>query len=478
MNLSGEQSLRSYDAVVVGSGPNGLAAALKLAQAGLSVAVFESRGTIGGCLYTDELTSPGFRHDVFSAVHPLTAASPFLRTLPLAQHGLEWIHSPAPLAHPLDDGTAIVLERSVEATAQNLEKDARSYEKLAGQLVSHWDDLAADLLRPLGVPRHPLLLSRFGLRAVHSASGLAKTAFDGPRARALFAGLGAHSIMPLDRLGSAGIGLFMCIMGHAVGWPIAKGGSQRIAEAMASYLRLLGGETVANVPVYSIEKLPKARVVILDLTPRQVLHVVRGFPKGYQRKLAAYRYGPGAFKVEWALDGPIPWRAELCRSAATVHLGGTLEEIAGAEAGIWHGKHSDKPFVILTQQSLFDSSRAPQGGQTAGAYCHVPNGSNTDMTAAIEAQVERFAPGFRDRIIRTHSMSPVEIERINANCVGGDIGGGIYNLRRLLQTSIRGSPYSTPIRNLYVCASSTPPGAGVHGMCGYHAAVEALRQLG
>ena len=477
MNPSEMEDSRSYDAVVVGSGPNGLAAAVKLAQAGLSVAVFESRATIGGGAYTAELTLPGFRHDVFSAVHPLTAASPFLRTLPLAEHGLEWIHSPAPLAHPLDDGTAVLLERSVEATARNLESDARSYKKLVEPLVEHWDDLAGDVLRPLGFPRHPLLFSRFGLRAVRSASGLAETAFAGPRARALFAGLGAHSIMPLDRLGSAAIGLVMCVTAHAAGWPIAKGGSQRIAEALAAYLRTLKGEIVTGATIDSVKKLPKARVILLDVTPRQLLQMVRGLPNGYQQKLKRYRYGPGAFKVEWALDGPIPWRAEECRQAATVHLGGTLEEIAQAESGIWGDRHPERPFVLLTQQSLFDPSRAPEGKHTAGAYCHVPNGSNVDMTAAIEAQVERFAPGFRDRIMETHKISPAELERLNANCIGGDIAGGIQNLRRLLQKSLVSSPYATPVRGVYICSSSTPPGAGVHGMCGYHAAVAALRQL-
>ena len=477
MTPSQMESSRSYDAVVVGSGPNGLAAAVKLAQAGLSVAVFESRATVGGGTYTAELTLPGFRHDVFSSVHPLTAASPFLRTLPLAEHGLEWIHSPAPLAHPLDDGTAVLLERSVEATARNLERDARSYKKLVEPLVGRWDDLAGDILRPLSFPRHPLVFSRFGLRAIRSASGLAETAFAGPRARALFAGLGAHSIMPLDSLGSAAIGLVMCVTAHAVGWPIAKGGSQRIAEALSAYLRTLKGEIVTGATIDSFEKLPKARVILLDVTPRQLLQMVRGFPEGYQHRLKGYRYGPGAFKVEWALDGPIPWRAEACRRAATVHLGGTLEEIAEAESGIWRDKHPERPFVLLTQQSLFDPTRAPEGKHTAGAYCHVPNGSNVDMTAAIEAQVERFAPGFRGRIIKTHKMPPAELERLNANCVGGDIAGGIQNLRRLLQTSLGGSPYATPVRGIFMCSSSTPPGAGVHGMCGYHAAVVALRQL-
>jgi phytoene dehydrogenase-like protein len=477
MTPSEMERSRSYDAVVVGSGPNGLAAAVRLAQEGLSVAVFESRATVGGCAYTAELTLPGFRHDVFSSVHPLTAASPFLRTLPLAECGLEWIHSPAPLAHPLDDGTAAMLERSVAATAQNLEKDAGAYKNLIEPLVKHWDDLAGDLLRPLSSPRHPLVFSRFGLRAIRSASGLAETVFAGPRARALFAGLGVHSIMPLDRQGSAAIGLVMCVTAHAVGWPIAKGGSQRIAEALAAYLRTLKGEIVTGATIDSVEKLPKARVILLDVTPRQMLHMVRGFPDGYQRKLKRYRYGPGAFKVEWALDGPIPWRAEGCRRAATVHLGGTLEEIAEAENGVWRDKHPERPFVLLTQQSLFDPTRAPEGKHLAGAYCHVPNGSNVDMTAAIEAQVERFAPGFRDRILKTHKMPPTELERLNANCVGGDIAGGVQNLGRLLRTSLGGSPYSTPVRGIFVCSSSTPPGAGVHGMCGYYAAVAALRQF-
>jgi phytoene dehydrogenase-like protein len=468
---------RSYDAVVVGSGPNGLAAAVRLAQAGLSVAVFEARAPVGGGLCTAELTLPGFKHDVFASVHPLAVGSPFLRTLPLSEHGLQWIHSPAPLAHPLDDGTAVMLERSVDATSQNLGKDATAYKRLVEPLVSHWEHLANDVLRPFGFPSHPLLFTAFGLRAIHSAAGLAETVFSGQRAKALFGGLGAHSIMPLYKPGSAAIGLVMCVTGHAVGWPIVKGGSQNIAEAMVAYLGTLEGEIVTGNALDSVDKLPKSRVVLLDLTPRQVRQVVPGFPTGYRQKLKRYRYGPAAFKVEWALNGPIPWRSADCQRAATVHLGGTLKEIVKAELGIWRNKHAERPFVFLTQQSLFDPSRAPSGKHMASAYCHVPNASTVDMTDAIEAQVERFAPGFRDLIIERHKLPPAELERLNANCIGGDIGGGIQHLRRLLKTGLGGSPYATPVDGIYVCSSSTPPGAGVHGMCGYHAAVAALRDL-
>ncbi len=467
----------SYDAVVVGSGPNGLAAAVKLAQAGLSVAVFESRDTVGGGLCTAELTLPAFRHDVFASVFPLAVASPFLRTLPLAGHGLEWVHSPAPLAHPLDDGTAVMLEKSVEATAQNLGKDAGAYGKLMGGLVSHWDDLAGDVLRPFGFPSHPWLFTGFGLRAIHSAAGLAETVFGGQRAKALFAGLGAHSIMPLYRLGSAAIALVMAAAGHAVGWPVARNGSQALAEALAAYLRAIGGEIVTGAPVDSVDRLPKARIILLDVAPGQVPQMVPGIPDGQQRRMRGYRHGPAAFKVDWALDGPIPWRALDCRRAATVHLGGTLPEIVKAESGVWGGRPAERPFVFLTQPSLFDRARAPEGKHLAGAYCHVPNGCTVDMSAAIEAQVERFAPGFHERILERRSMAPAEIERLNPNCVGGDIAGGRQTLGRLLQTSLRGTPYDTPADGIYLCSSSTPPGPGVHGMCGYHAALAALRRL-
>ncbi len=466
------------DAIVVGSGPNGLAAAIALAQGGLSVSVIEAADRVGGGMRSEELTLPGFVHDTCSAIHPLAASSPYLRTLPLAEHGLEWIESPACLAHPFDDGTAALLERSLDATGRSLGEDAARYRRLIGPLAGSADSLVDDLLGPLHAPRHPLVLGRFGLLGALPASTLARSAFRGARARALFAGLAAHSMLPLSRPPSAAFGLVLAVLGHAVGWPLARGGSQAIADALAAHLRSLGGEIETGRAVSSLDELGSARLVVLDVTPRQLAAIAGGrLSEASRRRLERYRHGPAAFKLDWALDGPIPWRAQACARAATVHLGGTLEEIAASEAALWRGRHAERPYVLLAQQSLFDPSRAPAGRHTAWAYCHVPNGSTVDMTEQIEQQVERFAPGFRDRILARSVRGPAELERHDANYVGGDINGGAADLRGFLgRTLTLGSPYETPLPGVYFCSSATPPGAGVHGMCGFYAARRALRQ--
>lgn len=468
----------SYDAVVVGAGPNGLAAAITLARAGRSVLLLEAEERLGGGARSAELTRPGFVHDVCSAVHPMGVASPFFRTLPLGERGLEWVHPPVPLAHPLDDGTAVLLERSVEATGEALAGDGAAYRRLMAPLVSGWDDLAAQLLGPLRFPRHPLLLGRFGLRAIRSARGLARGAFRGEAARVLFGGLAAHSILPLERPLTASFGLLLGAAAHAVGWPVARGGSQAIADALASSLRSLGGEIVTGTRVSSIDEVPPARAVLLDVTPRQVVDIAgHRLPAGYRRRLERFRYGPGVFKVDYALDGPVPWKAEGCTRAGTVHLGGTLAEIAASERAVARGEHPERPYVLVAQQSLFDATRAPEGKHTLWAYCHVPNSSTVDMTERVEAQIERFAPGFRDRVLARSVMSPAELERFNANHVGGDIAGGAHDgLQLFARPALRLVPYATPAEGIFICSSSTPPGAGVHGMCGYFAARAALRR--
>jgi phytoene dehydrogenase-like protein len=463
-----------YDAIIIGSGPNGLAAAITLRRAGLSVLVLEAEQTVGGGIRSAELTLPGFIHDVCSAVHPLAIASPFFRTLPLAEYGLEWIHSPAPLAHPLDDGTAVLMQRDVHGTAFQLEEDSNAYRKLMYPLVRDWHRLESDLLGPLRVPHHPIEMARFGGRAWRSGYGLAKKFFSSMRARALFAGLAAHSMLPLEQVPSAAFGLVLAMTGHAVGWPMPRGGAQNIARALVAYLRSLGGEILLGVRVRSLDELPASRAVLCDLTPRQLLSLAGNrLPSSYQHHLQKYRYGFGVFKMDWATDGPIPWRAAECFRAATVHLGGTLEEIATSERECGRGQLALSPFVLLAQPSLFDCTRAPPGQHCVWAYCHVPNGSAFDMTDRIEAQIERFAPGFRERIVARSILSPQDLERHNANLVGGDINGGAANLRQLfLRPTVR--LYTTPSRGLYLCSSSTPPGGGVHGMCGYFAARAAL----
>jgi phytoene dehydrogenase-like protein len=468
----------AVDAVVVGAGPNGLSAAVVLAQNGWSVRVIEAEDEVGGGARTAELTLPGFLHDPFSAVHPLGIGSPFLRTLPLEAHGLEWIHSPAPLAHPMPDGSVAMLERSLEATAATLGEDGEAYRSLMAPFVTDWDRLVRDALAPLRIPNAPLLLARFGLLALQPAQWLLRRRFRGERAPALFAGAAAHSAVPLHRAATASFGLVLMAAGHAVGWPVARGGSGAITRAMASLLRSLGGTIETGRPVRSLAELPSARAVLLDLTPRQLLEVAgERLPALYRARLRRFRYGPAAFKVDYALSGPIPWRAPECRRAATVHLGGTLEAIARSERQSWEGQVPDEPYLLVAQPSLFDPTRAPEGRHTAWAYCHVPLGSTIDATERIERQLERYAPGFRDLVLARASMGPAELERRNRNLVGGDINGGTAVLGQLFLRPVASrTPYALPIPGHYLCSSSTPPGGGVHGMCGYHAAQAALRE--
>ncbi len=470
---------RTYDAVVVGSGPNGLGAAIALARRGLSVLVVEGAKTVGGGARSSELTLPGFVHDVCSAVHPLGVGSPFFGALPLEDHGLAWVHPPVPLAHPLDDGPAALLKRPVEEAAKEFGPDATAYRQLFEPLAADAVNLFADLLGPVRWPKHLSTAIRFGWQALRSGRGLAEAHFRGKPARALIAGLSAHAVLPLEQRPGAAIALMLGVAGHAVGWPMPRGGAQKIADALTSYFRSLGGEVVTGQPVKSLKELPSNRALLLDLTPRQVIALAGdSLPASYRSRLARYRYGPAAFKLDWALSGPIPWRAPECAQAGTVHLGGTLEEIAASERQVWDGAHPHNPFVLLSQPSLFDPSRAPKGHHTAWAYCHVPNGSTFDMAARIEAQVERFAPGFRDLIMARHVLSPADLELHNPNYIGGDINGGIADLWQLFARPVASlDPYKTPVPGLYLCSSSTPPGAGVHGMCGYFAAQSVLRDL-
>src|SRR2546423_251357 len=435
------------DAVVVGSGPNGLAAAIVLAQAGLSVRVFEAADAVGGGARSAELTLPGFVHDVCSAIHPLGVASPFFRTLPLAEHGVEWIEPPAALAHPFDDGTAALLEPSPEASVPLLGEDEGRWRRLFAPLVRDAELLLEDILAPAHVPAHPLALARFGVRAGPAATTLARLSFRGEKARGLFAGLAAHSMLRLDRPPTAAFGLVLGLLGHGFGWPFARGGSQRLSDALTSYLRALGGEIETGRRVESLAELGDTRAVLLDVTPRGLLALAGDrLPARYRRGLERYRYGPGVFKLDWALDGPIPWRADECARTATVHLGATLEEIAASEAAPGRGGVAERPYVLLAQHSLFDPTRAPAGQHTAWAYCHVPNGSTVDMTGRIEAQVERFAPGFRDLVLARTAIAPADFERSNRNIVGGDINGGAMDLRPPLFPPARKLvPYPTPL---------------------------------
>lgn len=468
-----------YDAVIVGSGPNGLAAAITLGRAGCSVLLVEARDTLGGGMRSAELTLPGFVHDVCSAVHPLALASPFFRSLPLEQYGLDWVHPDAPLAHPLDGQPAILLERSLDETAARLGADGRAYRALFAPLVGRYEQIMREFLGPLRLPRSPLTMVAFGARALPPAALLARAVFRGEPARAVFAGMAAHAIMPLHWPATAAFGLMLGLLAHAVGWPVARGGSQTIADALAAHLSTMNGQIETGWLVASVDELPPARVYLFDVTPRQLLQIAGDrFPPRYRRRLENYRYGAGTFKVDYALDGPIPWRDPAVLRAGTVHLGGALTEIAASERAAWRGQHSPRPFVLLVQSSLFDASRAPAGKHTAWAYCHVPHGSTVDMTDQIEAQIERFAPGFRDRVLARSVHFPADLERYNPNYIGGDINGGVQDLSQLFtRPTLRFPPYATPARNIYLCSSSTPPGGGVHGQCGYFAALSALRRM-
>ncbi|WP_421826781.1 phytoene desaturase family protein [Larkinella sp.] len=466
-----------FDAVVIGSGPNGLAAAITLQQAGLSVLLLEGKSTLGGGLRTAELTLPGFRHDICSAIHPMAASSPFFRTLPLDAHGLEYIHPPVAAAHPFDDGTAAVLASSVEETARSLGADEKAYLNFFKPLIDQWPRIDADVLGPLTFPKHPIDFALFGLKALPPSTWLAHW-FKTKQAKGLWAGMAAHSIQPLSNFTTSAIATVLMTAAHLRGWPLPKGGSQQIANALVSYFVSLGGKVETNFYVSSLAQLPSAKAVLFDITPKQLLQIAgHRFSSIYRWQLNRYRYGMGVFKVDWALDGPIPFTAEGCRGAGTVHIGNTLEEIAESERLASKGQHPEKPFVLLAQQSLFDATRAPAGKHTAWAYCHVPNGSEVDRTDAIEKQIERFAPGFRDRILARHTMNTEQLEAHNPNYIGGDINGGSIDLGQLFtRPALRRSPYRTS-EGLYICSSSTPPGGGVHGMCGYHAARQALKDL-
>jgi phytoene dehydrogenase-like protein len=472
--------MKSYDAVIVGSGPNGLAAAITMAQAGHSVLVLEAATNPGGGARSEALTRPGFVHDVCSAVHPLAVASPFFSSMNLEKFGLEWIYSPSVAAHPLDNGEVVLLDQSIEVTASGLGKDKDRYLNFMGALANNWEDLFSDIMQPLlRWPKHPLLLSRFGIPSLLSAATLARNLLKEPRTRALWAGIAAHANAPLEAPGTSAIGLMLQLAAHARGWPFPRGGSQSISTALISYLQFIGGEIQTDFEVKSLQDLPKSRWVFFDLTPRQVLSILGDhLSVSWRNKFHNFRYGAGVFKMDWALSEPIPWKAAGCARAATVHLGGSLEEIILSEYGNDRGLIAEHPYVLLTQPSLFDASRAPAGFHTAWAYCHVPHASDLNRQAAVEAQIERFAPGFRDCILARSALTTSDMQNKNANLIGGDISGGAISLRQLLFRPVIGrNPYKLPIPGFYICSASTPPGPGVHGMGGFNAAQSALQEI-
>lgn len=470
----------TYDAIVVGAGPNGLAAAITLARQGRKVLVREAASTLGGGTRSAELTLPGFTHDVCSAVHPLGLASPFFSSIPLAEYGLNFVQPEIPLAHPLPDGTAVALHQSLEATAESIGADGKAYKRMMAPLVQDYQKILHEFLGPLRFPRHPIAMTRFGLLALWPARLLAEAFFRHERARALFGGLAAHSIQPLENVPTAAFGLMLGMLGHAVGWPVARGGSQAIANAMVAYLQTLGGEVVTDSKVESLAQVAEAKAVLFDLTPKQLVKIAGSEMQGWYRdQLTRYRYGPGVFKIDFALSDPIPWAATECRKAGTVHVGGTLPELCASEQAMWHGAHAERPYVLLAQPTVCDPTRAPQGKHAAWAYCHVPRGSTLDMSERIIAQIERFAPGFRDCILAQSTRTANAVEAYNANYIGGDINGGVQDLLQLFtRPTFHLPPYIIPTqsgRRLYICSSATPPGGGVHGMCGYFAAQEAMK---
>ncbi len=469
----------SYDVVVIGSGPNGLSAGIYLAQKGLKVLILEAAEAVGGGTRTMELTLPGFQNDVCSAVHPMGVLSPYFQELGLEKYGLEWVYPQASVAHPLDGEEAVILSKSLEETAENLGADAKGYRSLARPLARHVDWLLADSLKPLGMPKHPFFMAQFGMKAALPASTFARLFFKGERAKALFAGCAGHSVLPFDKWFTAALGLVFIACGHAVDWPVAKGGSQAIGEALLQCFQAAGGEIVFSSRVQDFKDLPKARAYVFDTDPRQVAAIAENeLPPGYKKRLRKYNYGMGTFKLDFALSEPIPWKDKRCLKASTVHLGGSLEEIAAAEKAAWEGKYTDKPYILLAQQSQFDATRSPQGQHTGWAYCHVPFNSDRDMTSEIEGQIERFAPGFKDTILAKSRMNAPAFEAYNPNYVGGAVTGGAADITQLFTRPVaRWNPYSTPNPKIFMCSASTPPGGGVHGMCGYWAARSVLKKL-
>ncbi|MEX2585887.1 MAG: NAD(P)/FAD-dependent oxidoreductase [Balneolaceae bacterium] len=470
--------MAQQDAIIVGSGPNGLAAAIRLAQEGLSVTVLEAADEIGGGTRSTELMQPGCLHDVCSAIHPMAFTSPFLSSLPLKKHGLEWIQPDVPMAHPLDNEPAVLLHREIERMAEEIHSDAESWEQLMNPLTRNWAGLSRDLLAPLKIPSHPWLMARFGLNALQPAERLSQRTFTGHRAAALFAGLAGHSILPLEQAGTSAIGLVLGAAAHTVGWPLPKGGSRQIAHSMASLLEEFDGRIRTGTRITSVHELPAAKAVLFDLTPAQLIDILGDtMTIPYRRKLEKFRYGSGVFKVDYLLSEPVPWQDPRCLQAGTVHLGGRLEEITDAERTVARGRHAERPYVLVAQQSLFDSGRTPDRRETLWAYCHVPSGSTRDMASAIEAQIERFAPGFREVIEDRHIMGPVQFQEYNPNYIGGDINGGRQDLwQQFARPASLFRPYATSTDGIYLCSASTPPGGGVHGMCGFHAAELALRK--